>query len=80
MFYTKQKLRTVFYRNYQTFNKKKLRMKLESELRKFETNNIEFQTFDNTFLFVLNANAPLQQKHLSANNAGFITKDMGKLL
>ena len=55
-------------------------MKLESELRKFETNNIEFQNFDNTFLFVLNANAPLQQKHLSANNAGFITKDMGKLL
>ena len=45
---------------------------------RFDINNIEFQTSDNILLFVLNEKAPLKQKHLRANNTGFITKDIRK--
>ena len=47
---------------------------------KFDIKDIEFQTFDNILLPVLNENASLKQKHLRANNAGFITKDMRKTI
>ena len=43
---------------------------------RFDINNIEFQISDNILLSVLNENAPLKQKHLRANNTGFITKDI----
>lgn len=62
------------------FNSKNFRTKLENDLRKFDSNNTEFQTFDNTFLFVLNENVPFKLKHLRANNTSFITKDMGKAI
>ena len=47
-------INTVFYRNYKTFDRKKLRTKLENELEKFDKNNVEFQTFNNILLSVLN--------------------------
>ena len=73
MFYTKQKQNTVSYRNY-----KKFEANLENDSMRFDINNIEFQTSDNILLFVLNEKAPLKQKHLRANNTGFITKDIRK--
>ena len=39
---------------------------------KFDINKIEFETFETFY--------PLKQEHLRANNTGFITKDMGKLI
>ena len=51
---------------------------LENELMMFDINNIEFQTFHNILLSVLNEISPVKQKHLRANNAGFITKNMRK--
>ena len=73
MFYTKQKHNTVFYRNYTTFHSKKFKAKL-----KFYINNIDFQTFHNILLSVLNENVFLKQKQHKANNAGFIAKDIRK--
>ena len=76
MFYTKQKHEIVFYRNYKTVYSKKYGAMLENVLIKFDRNNIEFQTFDNILLSVLNECISLKQKHLRTNNAGFTTKDM----
>ena len=74
MFYTKQKHNTVFYRNYNEFDSKNLRTKLQNELIKLDINFIEFQNFHNILLSVLNENTPLT--YLRANNTSFITKDM----
>lgn len=43
-----------------------------------DVNNLEFQTFNNIFLTLLNENAPWKQKYLLVNNASFITKNMPK--
>ena len=40
----------------------------ENELKNFDTNNIEFQTFENIFLSILNQHVALKPKYLRANS------------
>ena len=55
---------------------KNFRKKLDNELMKIDVNNIEFQSFDNILLSVLNEYAPTKQKYLRTNYGSFITKDI----
>ena len=54
MFLIEQKHNRKFYRNYKTIDSKKFRKKLENDLMKFNIKNIEFQTFHNILVSVLN--------------------------
>ena len=78
VFFPKQKHETVFYRNYKKFEKSHFRDKIENELLKHDINNIELDIFHNILLSALNECAPLKQKHIRANNGGFVTKELRK--
>lgn len=63
MFLIEQKHNRKFYRNYKTIDSKKFRKKLENDLMKFNIKNIEFQTFHNILVSVLNDfQCPLKTK------------------
>ena len=62
MFYKKQKLKVIQYRNYKPFNEQLLRIELDKELAKIDLNNAELAEFHNEFLSVLNKHAPIKYK------------------
>ena len=45
-----------------------------------DINNIEFETFQNVMISVLNKHAPMKQKHIRANHAAFVTKELRKAI
>ena len=65
MFFTKQKHETVFYRNYK-------------KLMNHDLNSIDYESFRETVLSILNAHGPLKKKHLRTNHASFVTKGFRK--
>lgn len=75
----KQKHNVVFYRNYKMFDCKKSRRRLENELIKFDIINMEFQTFLNILLPVLNENVPIKRNLLEQIMQAFLQKICEKL-
>ena len=45
---------------------------------KHDVNNLDYEIFHKTVLYILNAHAPLKKKHLRANHAPFVTKEFRK--
>ena len=78
MFYKKQKPKIIQHRNYKTFNKQLLRIKLDKELAKIDLNNAELAEFPNEFLSVLNKHAPIRYKYTRANSSSYVTKSLSK--
>ena len=78
MFFIKKKHETIFYRNYKSFDCLKFKQALNRELMKHGLNNIDYDNFHKIVLSILNAHAPLKKKHLRANHASFVTKELRK--
>ena len=74
MFSSKQKHETVFFRNYKQFDNSAF------ELQKYDLNNIEYDTFQEIIVSLLNVYAPLKKKYLRANHASFVTKELRKAI
>ena len=77
MFFSKQKHETVFFRN---FHNSAFREALNRELLKYDLNNIEYDTFQEIIVSLLNVCAPLKNKYLRANHASFVTKELRKAI
>ena len=54
----------------------KFKEALNRESMKHDVNNIDYEIFHETVLSILNAHAPLKKKHLRANHASFVTKEL----
>ena len=80
MFFSKQKHETVFFRNYKKFDNSAFREALNRELLKYDLNNIEYDTFQEIIVSLLNVYAPLKKKYLRANHASFVTKELRKAI
>ena len=80
MFFSKQKHETVFFRNYKKFYNSTFREALNRDLTKYDLNNIEYDTFQEIIVFLLNVFASLKKKHLRANHAIFVTKELRKAI
>ena len=80
MFFSKQKHETVFFRNYKTFDNSAFREALNRELLKYDLNNIEYVTFQEIIVSLLNVYAPLKKKYLRANHESFVTKELRKAI
>ena len=78
MFFSKQKHETVFLRNYKKFDNSAFTETLNRELLKYDLNNIEYDTFQEIIVSLLNVYAPLKKTYLSANHASFVTKELRK--
>ena len=55
---------TIFYRNYKKFDNLKFKEALITGLMKHDLNNIDYEDFHEIVLSILNAHAPLKEKHL----------------
>ena len=80
MFFRKQKHETVFFRNYKKFDNSTFREALNRELLKYDLNNIEYDTFQEIIVSLLNVHAPLKKKYLRANHASFVIKELRKTI
>ena len=78
MFFNKHKHETVFFRNYKKFDNSAFREALNKELLKYDLSNIEYDTFQEIIVSLLNIYAPLKKKYLRANHASFVTKELRK--
>ena len=67
MFFSKQTHETVFFRNYKTFDNSAFREALSRELLKYDLNNIEYDTFQEIIVSLLN---------VRVNHASFVTKEL----
>ena len=76
MFFSKQKHETVLLRNYKKFDNSAFREALNRELLKYDLNNIEYDTFHEIIVSLLNLYAPLKKNYLRANHASFVTKEL----
>ena len=80
MFFSKQKHETVFFRNYKKFDNSAFREALNRELLKYDLNNIEYDTFQEIIVSLLNVYASLKKKYLRANHASFVTNELRKAI
>ena len=80
MFFSKQKHETVFFRNYKKFDNSAFREALNRELLKYDLNHIEYDTFQEIIVSLLNIYAPLKKIYLRANHASFVTKELRKAI
>ena len=80
IFFNKEKHETVFFRNYKKFDNSAFREALNRELLKHDLNNIEYDTFQEIIVSLLNVYAPLKRKFLRANHASFVTKELRKAI
>ena len=73
---------TVLKMFFNIFNKKfdnsAFREALNKELLKYDLSNIEYDTFQEIIVSLLNIYAPLKKKYLRANHASFVTKELRK--
>ena len=53
---------------------------LNRELLKYDLNNVEYDKFQEIIVSLLNVYAPLKKKHLRANHASFVTKELRKVI
>ena len=65
------------YRDYKHFDRSKFKNNLNEKLSDGISN---YESFETNFTEVLNKHAPLRKKHLSANNAPYITKTLRKVM
>ena len=61
------------YRDYKYFDRAKFKNNLNEKLSEVISN---YESFEITFIEVLNKHAPLRKKVLSANHASYITKNL----
>ena len=59
-------------------NNSVLREVLNGELMKYDENNIEYDTFQEIIVSLLNVYAPVKKKYLGASHASFVTKEFRK--
>ena len=78
--FPKSKPREIFYRSYKKFDKEKFREDLKHELYVEIENNTKYQSFERTFLYVLERHAPLKRKLLRANEVPYMTKALRKAI
>ena len=69
----------VFW-NYKKFDHSIFREALNTELLKYDLNNVEYDTFQEILVSLLHVYAPLKKKHLRANHASFVTKELRKVI
>ena len=66
------------YRDYKTFDENNFNNDLKSKLDTI--NNLDYSTFEDIFISVLNTHAPIKTKILRANNHEFMTKALRKAI
>ena len=71
-FFSKQAPVTITYRNYKNFDKKAFHNELSRNLGNIA--DINYDTFEDTFMDQLNKHAPIKSKIIRANNAPFMNK------
>ena len=72
--FQKSKPREIIYRDYSKFNEQTFRENLKEPF--IENNTLDYNEFEEIFLRVLNAHAPLKKKVVRANNMPYMTKTL----
>ena len=78
-FFQKQDPITIKYRDYKRFDKSIFNAELNKMLNDLNNNNdINYNSFESTFMTLLNKHAPMKEKYVRANNAPFMNKILSK--
>ena len=74
----KQKSNIKYYRDWKKFDNAVLQTELREALAKVESHN--YQSFEQTFLSLLNLHAPMKSKKQRANHKSYMTKTLRKAI
>ena len=77
-FFQKQVPITISYRDYKNFNHGLFRNELLRELYNRGNGNINYNTFEEIIIRLLNQHAPLKKRFVRANNSPFMNKTLSK--
>ena len=80
MYVKKQVPTFIKYRDYKNFDNLRFHNELRQKLQEVNTTNICYDTFENIFMDLLNANAKIKKKYIRANNAPFMNKTLSKAI
>ena len=69
----------VKYRDYREFSDDNFRKDLLYKISNI-SDDISYETFENTFIGILNKHAPIKTKYIRANNAPFMNKTLSKAI
>ena len=76
--FPKAKPKVVLYRDYSKFVENHFRIDLKEKLR--EIREINYSSFENIFLSVLNKHTPYKKKVVRANQKPYLTKQLRKAI
>ena len=72
--------RILTYRSYNNFDKNKFENELADKFGKEELKSLDYDSFKNNFLRILNKHAPVKKKFLRANHCSFVNKELSKAI
>ena len=76
MSFQKLQPKIINYRDYKNFDNEKFR----SDICKMNLNTTDLERFMKTVFHIFNKHAPIKRKHIRANEAPFMTKDLHKAI
>ena len=76
--YIKAKPRVICYRDNKKFDKDKFRLNLEIITTQLCHNSVDYTCFEKSFIKLLDIFAPCKKKHVRANEASFMNKNIKK--
>ena len=76
LFYKKEKLKIIDYKNYKTFNASLFKEELNKELLNIDISNTDVVAFTNIVLSILDKHAPIKRKYIRTNNSASMTKEL----
>ena len=77
-FFKKQPPITITYRDYKNFNPQLFRNELLKELYNVHKGKIDYETFEEIVVRLLNIFAPIKERYIRANNSPFMNKTLSK--
>ena len=79
-FFQKQVPITISYRDYKNFNLPLFRYNLLEKLSNVNFGKVNYDTFEEIFVELLNLHAPIKQRYIRANNSPFMNKILSKAI
>ena len=79
-FFQKQAPITISYRDYKNFNQPIFRNEILKEIYNVHKGKVNYETFENIIVRLLNIYAPIKKRYVRANNSPFMNKTLSKAI
>ena len=79
-YFKKEAPKVIIYRDYKYFDNEKFSNELENELSKIGSLTLNYDTFKNVCMDVVNKHTPSKRKYIRANHAEYMDKELSQAI